>query len=264
MDLLNKTTLHTPESVQLEFSLAGIGNRAWALLIDYTILFFSLSALILIASLFSYQITQLVIQLTGSTNGIELWLFALFFLISFAIYVGYFVYFETLWQGQTPGKRIAKIRVIRNSGRTVRLTQSVLRALLRPVDDFLYLGAFMIMFSSQEKRLGDWVAGTLVVQVDALATPTQLALDKNAETLAVQLCQDVNLDALLPDDFAVVREYLQRRKLMTPAAKNRTSAALARQVQQVIQLPELPPHVTSDLFLEGIYLAYQKKQRAGG
>jgi uncharacterized RDD family membrane protein YckC len=94
-------------------------------------------------------------KFVGSTNRLALWLIAVQALIGFFIYVGYFVFFETVWSGQTPGKRYAKIRVIRDDGRRVRLQQSTLRALMRPFDELLFISVFFIVLNQREKRLGD-------------------------------------------------------------------------------------------------------------
>ncbi|MEG3842110.1 RDD family protein [Microcoleus sp. herbarium14] len=258
MGLFNRFTLHTPESVELEFTLAGIGNRAYALLIDY--IFFGLILIVFLvgALTFNSVLTEAVRKLIGSTNGLELWLIAVQVLIGFFIYVGYFVFFETVWCGQTPGKRYVKIRVIRDDGRPVRLQQSTLRALLRPFDDLFFIGVFLIVFNQREKRLGDLVAGTLVIQEEQPVT-TALKVSKSALTLTQKLLADADISCLLPEDFAVIREYLQRREAMTPNAKNELSKQLATQVKQIICLEKLPTKIDANVFLEAVYEAYQQQ-----
>ncbi len=259
MRLFNQITLRTPESVELEFTLAGIGSRALALLIDYNILGLMLAGFVMLWLLFSLQLTNYLDQLKVAYGGLANWLIAIPFLICFVIFVGYFIFFESLWQGQTPGKRIAKIRVIRDDGRPVTLTQATLRALLRPLDDALSLGFFCIVLSKHEKRIGDWAAGTVVVQEERPVTSTNFPLTPEAQALAEQLLQLADFSPLLPDDFAVVREYLQRRSLMSAPAKSETSLRLARQVKDVLSLDTLPFDMKPDLFLEGVYLAYQQQ-----
>jgi uncharacterized RDD family membrane protein YckC len=261
MRLFNRITLRTPESVELEFTLAGIGSRALALLIDYTIWSLTIAGFIFLWLFFSIQLTNYLERWKIDYAGIGNWLLAIPLLICFVIYVGYFVFFETLWQGQTPGKRMTKIRVIRDDGRPVTLAQSTLRALLRPIDDILSLGFFFIVFSKQEKRIGDWAAGTVVVQEERPVTNTNFLLAPEAQNLADQLLQLADFSQLLPDDFAVVREYLQRRSLMSTTAKSDTSLRLARQVKDVLALETLPFDMKPDLFLEGVYLAYQQQSQ---
>lgn len=255
MRFLNKITLQTPESVELEFTLAGIGNRAYALLIDYIALGLTL---ILFWALWGVFTTQLLNSLTGNDRSIGLWLIAIALLINFFVYVGYFVFFEVLWQGQTPGKRYAKIRVIRDDGRRVSIQQATLRSLLRPVDDILSIGAFLIILSSNEKRLGDLVAGTIVIQEGYIAPPANFVVSEKAKELANQLPEMANLSEILPDDFATIREYLQRRSTMDAKAKSELSLQLARQVRKIISLENLPSGLTADVFLEAVYIAYQQ------
>jgi uncharacterized RDD family membrane protein YckC len=259
MRLFNQITLQTPESVELEFTLAGIGSRALALVIDYNILGLTLAGFVCLWLLFSLQLTNYLEQWKVVYAGLANWLIAIPFLICFAIFVGYFIFFETLWQGQTPGKRWTKIRVIRDDGRPVTLTQATLRALLRPLDDALSIGFFFIVFSKREKRIGDWAAGTVVVQEERPITKTNFPLAPEAQSLADQLLQSADFSQVLPDDFAVVREYLQRRSLMSPAAKVDTSLRLAQQVKSILNLETLPFDMKPDLFLEGVYLAYQQQ-----
>jgi len=259
MRFFNRITLQTPESVELEFTLAGIGNRAYALLIDYLVLGVVLIVFLIAWAVFSIQLLDFINNLAGNNNQLGLWLIAIQILITFFIYVGYFVFFETLWQGQTPGKRFVKIRVIRDDGRPVRLQQSTLRALLRPLDDSFFLGVFLIVLSKQEKRLGDWVAGTLVIQEEQPVASVNLPVSKEAQTLANQLLQEAELSRMLPEDFAVVRDYLQRRAGMLPQARTELSKQLAHQIKDVIALEKVPPKTTANLFLEAVYLAYQQQ-----
>jgi uncharacterized RDD family membrane protein YckC len=258
MQFFNRITLQTPESVELEFTLAGIGNRAYALLIDYLVWGLILIGFLITWLIFSTQLADAIGISVGGTEQVSLWLQAIQILISFFIYVGYFVFFEALWQGQTPGKRYVKIRVIRDDGRPAGLQQATLRALLRPVDDTFFLGVFLIALGKREKRLGDWVAGTLVIQEERPIASASFPVSEQAQALANELQMEADLSRLLPEDFAVIREYLQRSGAMTTQAKAELSRELAHQVKEVIALEKLPK-VTAHLFLEAVYLAYQQQ-----
>lgn len=253
MHIFNRVKIQTPESVELEFTLAGIGNRALALLIDYIILgliflVFAIAWSYFLLGFFDETLTQ--------------WLLAISFLIFFFIYMGYFVFFEVLWQGQTPGKRYAKTRVIRDDGRMVGLQQATLRALLRPLDDVVFLGALLIVLGKQEKRLGDWAAGTLVVQDEQPIATATFPISDAANHLADKLLAKADVSLLLPDDFAVIREYLQRREDMTAQAKKQLSQKLSRRIEQLLALDEkLGVTVSPEVFLEAVYLAYQQQKR---
>ncbi|AFY74216.1 putative membrane protein/domain protein [Synechococcus sp. PCC 7502] len=254
MRFFNQVTLSTPESVELEFTLAGIGNRALALMIDYLVW-----GSILIVVLFTWGIlsTQIPANIASQFGA---WAFAITLLLTFFIYVGYFVFFETLWQGQTPGKRFVKIRVIQDNGKPIGIQQATLRALLRPIDDTFSLGAIFIVFNAKEKRLGDWVAGTIVVQEERRSNnPDKFVISDQAQAIANQLLEEADVTALLPDDFAVIKEYLKRRKDMEPSARLELSRKLGKQLKELISLETVPPQVSSELFLEAVYLAYQQQ-----
>jgi uncharacterized RDD family membrane protein YckC len=259
MRFFNRITLQTPESVELEFTLAGIGNRAYALLIDYLVWGVILIGFLIVWAIFVNQLLDLIENLVGTKKQLQLWLTAIQLLITFFVYVGYFVFFETLWQGQTPGKRFVKIRVIRDDGRPLRLQQATLRALLRPIDDSFFLGVFLIIFTKREKRLGDFVAGTLVIQEEQPVASASFPVSKEAQSLATQLLSEADFARMLPEDFAVIREYLQRRSAMIPEARAELSRQLAHQIKDVIALETVPQKTTANLFLEAVYLAYQQQ-----
>jgi uncharacterized RDD family membrane protein YckC len=260
MRLFNRVKLLTPESVELEFTLAGIGSRTLALVIDFHILVLGLVLFWFVWGTFSQQLMTYLDGLGVNYSKLPMWLVAIGLLVSFAFSTGYFAVFEALWQGQTPGKRFAKIRVIRDDGRPVGLPQTTLRALLQPIDIyFFFIGVFLIIVGQREKRLGDWVAGTLVIQDDRPQVKTALTLSAEARELASQLPKLTDLSQLLPDDFAVISEYLHRRQLMESNARRELSLTLARQTRSIVQLETIPSGLTSDQFLEAVYLAYQEQ-----
>jgi uncharacterized RDD family membrane protein YckC len=254
----NEIRLRTPESVELEFPLSGIGSRAFALFVDYTVLSLAIAVVLLIWGIISYQLTQYF----PDSEGLGSWLIAIPFLLCFAIFVGYFVFFETLWQGQTPGKRLAQIRVIRDDGRPMSLPQATLRALLRIFDDlsFFVVGFLMIVIGKQEKRIGDWVAGTVVIQEHrSQSGKIQLFDQAKAQEVAGFLVDEQEISDLLPDDFAIVREYLRRRNKLSSQARETVSLKLAEQVKHRLALEGLPFNMSANTFLEGVYLAYQQQ-----
>jgi uncharacterized RDD family membrane protein YckC len=260
MHLLNSIKLRTPESVELEFTLAGIGNRAWSLLIDYQILAVILAVLATCWAALSIQLAGFWQLVFG--DKAPFWLYAIALIIGLSIYAGYFVFFETIWHGQTPGKRVARIRVVRDDGRPIGLQQAVLRALLRPFDEFLFIGLFLIIFNRHEKRLGDLAAGTILIQTQTSTASAKLTISEQAKSLSQELLEIADLSALLPDDFAVIREYLLRRAAMEPKAKNSIALELSKQLLNIINLENIPKNVNPDVFLETIYLAYQQDARS--
>ncbi|HHP7245985.1 MAG TPA: RDD family protein [Elainellaceae cyanobacterium] len=260
MQFLNHFTVQTPESVELEFTLAGLGNRSLAAVIDYALWSLTISILLALLSRADW-LTEILFDWVGNTDAIELWFSALLILISFVIYVGYYGVFETIWRGQTPGKRLAKIRVVRDDGRPIGIFQATLRSLLRPIDEFppFYIGAFLIFFNRQEKRIGDIVAGTIVIQENRAIAPADFAVLEDSHALARKLQQTTHLSQLLPEDFAIIREFLQRRIDMKPHARQQVSAELAQQVKAALHLNDDLEDPPPEVFLEATYLAYQQQ-----
>src|SRR5476651_2693818 len=127
--------IETPERVRLEFALASIGNRFLAVAIDHFIQYFSI---FLIAwfffSLSGYGGSGLGDASDKLMQEMPKWTIAILIIILFLIFVGYFIVFEWLWNGQTPGKRLLKLRVIRDDGRPITLWEAIARNLLRIFD----------------------------------------------------------------------------------------------------------------------------------
>jgi uncharacterized RDD family membrane protein YckC len=257
MHLLKQVKSQTPESVELEFILAGVGSRTLALIVDY---FIWSATLILFLTLWGFLLFQVSWL---QSDPVRPWFMAIQLLIVFTVYIGYFIGFETLWRGQTPGKRYAKIRVIRADGRNVGLQQSILRALLRPIDDISFLGLLLIIFTPQEKRLGDLVAGTIVIQEGQNISSESLELLSTAAiSLAPSLSQTAQIAALTPDEFATIRNYLYRYPNLTSAAKTQVSERLAQRLIQITKFQNRPPNLDPHVLIEAVYLAYQQQFRS--
>jgi len=142
--------------------------------------------------------------------------------VGFTIYWGYFVVFETFWNGQTPGKRIMKLRVVREDGRPVRFFEAFIRNLLRLVIDvmppFSYaIGVVSIIFSPRSKRIGDFVAGTVVVKERATEAPSLAEILKISEAEQRRFEQPnvplftVDARKLSPVEVRAVETFLKRR-----------------------------------------------------
>ena len=157
----DQLSIETPEQVALDFPVAGIGSRFVALLLDHLIQF----GILLVLSLGGFAVMA-----AAGRHGMETlagkWFLAGFTFVLFLILWGYFALFEAFWHGQTPGKRVMKIRVIKDTGRQITLFEALARNLLRFVDYLpsLYLaGVITMLANKRNKRLGDLAAGTLVV-----------------------------------------------------------------------------------------------------
>ena len=155
-DYRQRLQVETPEHVTLDLEIAGVGSRALAALIDMLVLVGSaLGVFIVLGIIAGFGVT------IGSIGG------ALLLLGGFAVWTGYFILFEGLRQGQTPGKRMVGIRVVSDTGNAVSLGAAAARNLLR-IADFLpppyLIGALLVALHPRGKRLGDMVAGTVVAR----------------------------------------------------------------------------------------------------
>ncbi|MDQ3011178.1 MAG: RDD family protein, partial [Acidobacteriota bacterium] len=160
--------IETPEHVELHFALASIGNRFIACAIDHIIQILA----IVLTGVLAYRLSNGARKVgdkvvEGFSEG-SLWTIALSILVAFVLFFGYFVFFETVWSGQTPGKRWLKLRVIQEDGRPLTFFASLARNLIRLMDmqpGFFYsVGIVSVFAGEQAKRLGDYVAGTVVIK----------------------------------------------------------------------------------------------------
>ena len=159
--LAQQLYIDTPEQVELQFAVAGIGSRFVAQLLDNLLI----TATLIIELLFFVWVGSNSPQ-SGPLDTAGKWFAAILIFLNFAFVVGYFALFEAYWHGQTPGKRVMKLRVIKDSGRQITFFEALARNTVRLIDYMpgLYLaGVITMLCNKQNKRLGDLAAGTLVV-----------------------------------------------------------------------------------------------------
>lgn len=165
-------TIDTPEQVAIRFPIAGMGSRFLAILIDTLLQIAAYVALVLV---FILALSAAPKAASGElSRASEKWLVAGLILVHFVMYWGYFTLFEAFWNGQTPGKKLFKIRVIQDSGRQITLFEAMIRNLIRVVDmlpSFYLVGVIAMACNRRHKRLGDLAAGTLVVHERASEEP---------------------------------------------------------------------------------------------
>ena len=169
----DQLTIDTPEQVELRLSLASAGSRLLAILADSLLqgavavaLFVILFLLLTAVPPLQHAASHVYARSQSWSGSAQKWLLAALILVQFLLFWGYFSLFEAFWNGQTPGKRLLKIRVIEDSGRPITLFESLARNLLRVIDMLpsIYLvGLVAMLCNRQGKRLGDLLAGTLVV-----------------------------------------------------------------------------------------------------
>ena len=214
--------IETPERVPLHFALASIGNRFLAAAIDH---FIQYAAIILIVlAVFSLGGMTRNMFDEGFLREMPKWTIAILIIVVFALFTGYFVFFEWLWNGQTPGKRLMKLRVIREDGRPITLWEALARNLLRIFDavpgfvlPVYSIGLITIFMNGRDQRVGDMFAGTVVVRERADEVPTFAETFSNRiSDLAFHRVQKrtdftANLVALTEGEIEVVESFLRRR-----------------------------------------------------
>ncbi len=216
--------IETPERVPLAFALASIGNRFLAVAIDHFIQFLTMFivawALISwtgVGDNFNRPAAEMIAEMSK-------WTLALMIIILFLIFAGYFIFFEWIWNGQTPGKRLLKLRVIREDGRPITLWEAIARNLLRIFDavpgfviPVYSIGLVSIFLSNRDQRIGDLFAGTVVIRERTDEAPTFAETFSNQVSDAafrrVQKHTDFRADVnlLTEDEIEVVESFLRRR-----------------------------------------------------
>jgi uncharacterized RDD family membrane protein YckC len=207
--------IQTPENVAFGYQIAGIGSRFLASLLDTTIVVLLQVVILIVLAL-------ILRSIDGSTfaDQISAWVYAIFGLVAATFYWGYYIFFEMLWNGQSPGKRWVGLRVIRADGTPITLSESLIRNLARLVD-FLPaaygIGIVTMFIDKQSRRLGDLAAGTLVVQDRAPITMQDLAVKR---TVHLRPWANVSLEGfpierLTDNDLSLIEDFLTRRDQLT-------------------------------------------------
>ncbi len=215
--------IETPERVPLAFALASIGNRFLAAAIDHFIQYFSIGVVVYIFLTAAGFGSELGI-VEEVQNEMPKWTIAIMIFVLFLLFTGYFIFFEWLWDGQTPGKRLLKLRVIRDDGRPITLWEAIARNLLRVFDaapgffvPIYSVGLIVIFLSGRDQRVGDIFAGTVVIRERSDEAPTFAETFSNpvadAAFRRVQPRTDfvANVTVLTSPEIEVVESFLRRR-----------------------------------------------------
>ena len=205
----------TPEAVALTLDVAGLGSRMIAIAID----------LVIQAGVF------LMLSLSFAGLGLRGTSAQAVLLVSFfLLFWGYFFAFEGMWDGQTPGKRTQRIRVIRADGQPVGWSQVVIRNLVRIVDvlpSFYAIGMISIVLTRRSQRLGDLAGGTVVVRLRAVPAPFAVSLPPDSFAAA----RTLDTTGLTESEYSLIRSFLERRDQLVPASRERLAAELAAMIR---------------------------------
>ncbi len=225
--------VRTPESIAFTYELAGIGSRFLAVAIDFA----AQTGILLLIVWGLYALSR---SLPASPAGhvsaeIKFWSnvgVAVVIAIVFTVFFGYFILFEALWNGQTPGKRALGLRVVRDGGYPVDFTASLIRNLIRVGE--LAFGAYALagisaMLSSENKRIGDIAAGTIVVRDGRMADGPSVI-----ESLKMQPHYAATA-YLSGEERALVKRFLERRGDLDRNRRSELAAQIAGRIR-----PRLP------------------------
>ena len=216
--LYDAAHVETPEQIELDLPLAGIGSRAIAYLLDLLCQIVPIAALA-IPLLLIAPVEKLVGKSADGLPELTTLPLAILSLAIFAVNFGYFAIFETLWRGQSPGKRWLSLRVVKDGGFPLDGRAALVRNLLRVVDflpAFYVVGMASLFLGASGKRIGDHAAGTLVVRerrVRELAPPAEAPPPAD--------------DRLTAEERALVEDFLRRRGELEEDARYRLARTLA-------------------------------------
>jgi len=229
-DYRDKLTIETPEQTVLEFEVAGVGSRFLALAFDTL-----LQILIGIGLLIIFLVAGAALPRAADTG---IWFAAIILIAYFLLYFGYFALFEVLWNGQTPGKKKEGLRVIKDSGRPITPAEAIGRNLMRIVDQLpaLYaIGICSVLLSRQNKRLGDFVTGTIVVHEKSLVDAKPVWESPPAGQTGPST--SFGTERLTPEEFALVEAFLNRRSSLPADVRFTMADQIAKQIRPKLSVP---------------------------
>lgn len=257
----NELAVETPEHVELYFALASVGNRFLACAIDHIIQLLMIFFILLGARFFEISLAALETRF-----GLN-WIIAGTILTTFMIGFGYFVIFETVWSGQTPGKRWLRLRVVRQDGRPISFYEAMIRNLVRLVDlmplPSYFVGIASMFFSQEYRRLGDYAAGTVVVKERATEAPRFSELFESDESLERREATAATSTVPIPtyalrlitkDEMKAVDAFLQRRSRLEPQRRQFLAYRIAAPLMAKLRLPANATPYES--FLEELHWQY--------
>lgn len=247
-----KLTIETPEQISLEFPLAGVGSRGYALCVD-TLIQVIVALVVFLIVAFTTR------DLERSWVPARNWEIAIAVFLLFGLYWGYFAAFEILWNGQTPGKRQAKIRVISVSGRPITAFEGIGRNFMRAIDSlgFYLVGAVVCAIDKQNRRLGDMVAGTVVVH-EVVEQGVFYWYGQEKAASAPSVTREVAM--LTEHEFQLVETFLTRRLDIPNLQRLASAQAIAERIGERLHIPK-EQRPSDEAFLEEISRRYRDSAR---
>jgi uncharacterized RDD family membrane protein YckC len=249
--------LFSPEGVRLELAVAGPAPRIFAYGIDWLIVI-ALMVMLLIAlftslslgALFDKWIQSALHQVKATARGqhpdpeligrIAGVMIALFLLAQFVVETGYFIFWEMLTGGRSPGKALVGLRVVRRDGLPIDFRSSVVRNVMRLVDMLpanYVVGLVAMLLSSSGERLGDHAAGTLVIRLDRPEAAAEIQTPARAAAFSLTRRQ---LARIGPRELQLIRTTLRRIASLPEARRGSLLEEVAETVRARLEIAELP------------------------
>ncbi|MDP2292423.1 MAG: RDD family protein [Actinomycetota bacterium] len=238
----------TPEAVVLDVETAGVASRVFSGIIDFAIQ---------IAMLW---IGALVLTIVGAADPSSLNTGTA--LLVALVLMGYPVISETLMRGRTVGKRAMGLRAVTVEGAPIRFRHAMLRMMGGLVDRYLpplgVTGTLFVMGTSRHQRVGDLIAGTIVIRdpdrtllPPAVWFPVPPGLEAFAAT--------INPTAMTDEHYTVVRSFLMRNRELSPDARYSLATDLAGRMAVVLQ-HEGAKRVHPEAYLLCVISRYQRRK----
>lgn len=239
--------VRTAEHVGISYELAGIGNRVLAAFLDVLLI-----GIIVIG--LSFIVIRTVLPLLDLPESVSIPIVAVLVIVLYLLTpFAYWVVLETFWNGQTLGKRIVGIRALRDDGSPVGFFAVATRALLRVLDlvpILLPVDIVLMVASRRGQRLGDLVAGTVVVKARVERDFAKL------RTRATASVADLTVRGISGEGQRLVREFALREQSLQPEARHEVARAIARSVRPSV--PESGEHPDDVEFLRAVAAALRE------
>ncbi len=246
--------IETPENISFGYDVAGIGSRFLATLIDTLI-----QGTVYVFLVVVFVLIQNTSVLLGLPRELVSLLPILLLITLFVVQFGYFLAFELFTGGQTPGKRLFGLRVIKENGYPLAPLNCIIRNLVRIIDFFPFaygIGVIVMFLNDRAKRLGDFAAGTLVVK---MRDEVKLSDLQRASTPSVYTPDLPGLEQLREADIELIESFLQRRGQLKDTGA--LAGTIARNIRARMNSPQVEERATTishEEFLKQVAAAYRK------
>lgn len=235
---MDTISLETSQNVTIEYELAGIWERILAFFIDTVILYVYL---ILVFVLFAFGDSEELLS-----NDIALFFYLI---VTLPVWLGYHLFCETVFSGQSIGKMVLKIKVVKNDGQQMDMSDYSMRWMFRIIDimlSFGIIGVVAIMSSWRNQRIGDMVGDTSVIKLD----PNNKIYIKDILAIKKKMSHVITYEGVVKfteDDMLLLKNALERAKINPNDHYRKLLAELARKICDQLDIKDVPKQRTKFL-----------------